>query len=154
MARVNDKQKECFVELMKENYGFLFGKHPTMTGELSKASKWTKITKLLNELGPPTRTTEQWKKVRSSKLFDCCLIEMSFNVSLFFSYKTWADMKSRVKEKSCLIRQQFHAGNQQPQLKLNELEKSIEAICGVAPIHGDSNLDELGFGEIQLMKLD
>lgn len=47
-----EQQKEHLVTLMEENYKFLFGTHPTVSGKSSKVSKWIEITNQLNELGP------------------------------------------------------------------------------------------------------
>lgn len=63
MARINEAQKECLISFMEENYNFLFGRHPTLSGNISKQRKWNEITLQLNQMGPPTKNVDNWKKV-------------------------------------------------------------------------------------------
>lgn len=62
--KINEKQKEILVEFMNSNYAFLFGKFANSCGKKSKDDKWNDLTTKLNEMGPPSKDTTLWKKVR------------------------------------------------------------------------------------------
>lgn len=45
------------------------GKFASQTGKANKADKWNDLTILLNQIGPPFKNWEQWKKVSKMKQF-------------------------------------------------------------------------------------
>lgn len=57
------KQKETFIDLMEDNFYALYGQHPSVEGKDTKKEIWLNVEKTLNELGPPTKTWLQWKRV-------------------------------------------------------------------------------------------
>lgn len=53
-----------------------------------------------------------------------------------------------------MIRQHFNAtgGGPPTPIQLTEFEKRIEGICNSFAIHGDNNLDDMGFGQRKLLE--
>lgn len=56
-------QKEMLIDFMVTNHNELFGKFAHLRGKQWKDAKWLEIVTTLNLLGPPNKTTDQWKKV-------------------------------------------------------------------------------------------
>lgn len=60
-TRINDQQKQRLVAIMETHHKFLFGRHPTGSGKISKKTKWEEITQELNSLGPK-RNAQKWRE--------------------------------------------------------------------------------------------
>lgn len=78
--KVTAEQKQIIIDYMQENHIYLVGKFGGVEGRVNKDEKWKEITNILNALGPPKKDAAKWKKC-------------------------WADMKSEVKKKLQLQRQ-------------------------------------------------
>lgn len=63
VKKVNSRQKEALVDFMTVNYTYLFGKFGSSEGKASKGDKWKDLVENLNDLGPPKKDIEKWKKV-------------------------------------------------------------------------------------------
>lgn len=48
---------------MEDNFMYLYGDNPSVEGKDTKKVLWMKVEKCLNDLGPPTKSWEQWKRV-------------------------------------------------------------------------------------------
>lgn len=119
--KVNYQQKESIVDYMQTNYSILHGRFTSAQGKLAKDNKWNELMELLNNLGPPIKKTEQWKK-------------------------TWNDMRADVKKKLQLKRQNLNQSGAGPiNIVFTELEDRIVSICGKQILDGDQNIPEIGF---------
>lgn len=60
MSKITKEQKEILLEFMEVNYAQVMGKFASQTGKANKADKWNDLTILLNQIGPPFKSWEQW----------------------------------------------------------------------------------------------
>lgn len=49
---------------MSANYDSIFGKHASIKGPNLRKKKWLELSEICNQLGPPHKTIEEWKRVR------------------------------------------------------------------------------------------
>lgn len=61
--RMDPNQKKFLVELITSNYQYLFGRHPTISGQQTKKNKWSEISDALNLMGPLRKNPDDGKKV-------------------------------------------------------------------------------------------
>lgn len=120
--KVNVEQKQTLVSFMQMNYTVLYGKFAGSQGRKIKEAKWDDIVSKLNDLGPPFKKVEQWKK-------------------------SWLDMKAEVKKKLQIKRQNLNQSGAGPiNIVFSELDERIIAICGSQLLDGDDKIQEIGFG--------
>lgn len=118
--RITLQQKEQIANFMQENHSFLMGKFGSVEGRMSKDRKWKEITDHLNKIGPQ-KDLNKWKKC-------------------------WADMKSEVKKKLQLQRQNRNQTGAAPiHIFFSPLEERILSIVGEQLMDGDSDVIEIGF---------
>lgn len=63
MSKINENQKEALISFMEVKYLALFGKFSNLQGKKAKDDMWQQLVKELNELGPPVKDVEKWKRV-------------------------------------------------------------------------------------------
>lgn len=97
---------------------------------------WTDLTETLNELGPPIKNTDGWKKVREFNLRITTSILM-----LFLCFKVWKDFKYNIKNKLRNNKLNVHGTGGGPNRKLPlspleevivqllDLNQSVEGMC-------------------------
>lgn len=118
---MNPQQKLAMVDFMQENHTFLVGKFSGYEGHANKDSKWKYIANHLNSIGPQ-KDVAKWKKC-------------------------WTDMKSEVKKKLQIQRENHNQTGAAPiNIVFSDLEERIISIVGKKLLDGDSDVSEIGFG--------